>query len=262
MYRLTAVLFCYACLASLTEAAIVVKPVTYEVDNTVFEGMLVYDGDIRKAKPGILMVPNWMGVTDEAVARARQIADDDYVVFLVDMYGADVRPKNSEEAGEAAGFVRGDRPLMRQRAEAALATFKGSAQDGVPLDTRKLAAIGFCFGGGTVLELGRTGADLDAIVSFHGDLLSPTLETDAGKTRASVLVLHGADDPYVPQADVQQFIAAMQGTDVDWQLVQFGNAVHSFTNPQANTPGKSQYDRLVAKRAYEYMDELFEEKLD
>lgn len=246
-------------LAGSLSAAFVEKKVSYTHEGTTFEGVLVYDEEIDERAPAVLMVPNWMGVTPEAIKKAKLLADDDYVFFVVDMYGEDVRPKNSTEAGEAAGKVREDRPMMRARAQKALDVFL--SQD-APMDKSDVAAIGFCFGGGTVLELGRSGADLDVIVSFHGDLNSPTLEDDAGATKASVLVLHGADDPYVPQKDVQAFVDAYMKTDIDWQLVQFSNTVHSFTNPQADSPGKSAYNQLSCERAYDYMDELFEEKFD
>lgn len=231
------------------------RRIGYSDTDTRYEGVLVYRGDGGE-RPGILMVPNWMGVTPEAVEKAKRIAGDDYVIFVADMYGADVRPANAEEAGEAAGEVRADRAMMRSRAKLALDALLDS---GAPVDAERTAAIGFCFGGGTVLELGRAGAPLDAVVSFHGDLLSPTLEADAGANEGRVLVLHGAEDPYVPQEDVRAFVAAMRGTGVDWQLVQFGGTVHSFTDPTADTAGKAAYQPRSARRAYRYMRDLFGE---
>lgn len=236
------------------------KSITYSIGETTFVSTIIYPTDSDKPLPGLLMVPNWMGPTEAAMEKAEAIAEDDYVIMVVDMYGTEVRPKNGNEAGQAAGLVRGDRPLMRARAQTALDKFLEQA-DAVNLAKDKIAAIGFCFGGGTVLELGRSGANLDAIVTFHGDLVSPTLEADAGKTKAKVLVLHGADDPYVPQADVQQFISVMQKTDVDWQLVQYSGTVHSFTNPDADSDG-SRFNRTSSYRAFEAMEELLEEIWD
>lgn len=232
------------------------KEITYKDGTTNYAGVLVYDESISEPSSGILMVPNWMGVTDASIEKAKEIASDRYVVFVADMYGREIRPANSNEAGKAAEFVRGDRALMRARAQLSLDTFLATE---APLDTAHVAAIGFCFGGGTVLELGRSGADVDAIVSFHGDLLSPTLEQDAGKTTAKVLVLHGADDPYVPQSDVQAFISAMLETDVDWQLLQYSNTVHSFTDPNANAVGQADYNPVSSERAFESMADLFGE---
>ncbi len=237
---------------------IAIRSVVYEVDGTSFESTIVWDADEDDLRPGVLMVPNWMGPTRPSMEKAIEIAFEGYVVMMADLYGTDVRPENTDQAAEAAGFLRGDRTLMRERTGKALEVLKN--EKGIPLDPERMAAIGFCFGGGAVLEFARTGADLDAVVSFHGDLLSPTLEADSGKIRASVLVLHGADDPFVPQENVQQWISVMMETDVDWQLVQFSNTVHSFTDPGAAMEGKAEYNALSAERAFEYMEELFEEK--
>lgn len=244
---------------NLAQADFVEQTIQYSDGKTSYSGVLVYDEDLDENVPGIFMVPNWMGVTSSAIEKAKLIAGDDYVVFVADMYGVNIRPSNASEAGDAAGFVRADRALMRQRAKLGLETF---LKQEAPTDTKHIAAIGFCFGGGTVLELGRSGAEIDAIVSFHGDLMSPTLAEDAAATQAHVLVLHGAADPYVPQTDVQAFVDAMLKTDADWQLIQYSGAVHSFTNPAANTAGQSQYDAKVTERAYESMHDLFEELWD
>lgn len=237
------------------------KTVVYEFEGKTFESSIVIPAAAAdEALPGILMIPNWMGPTDASLDKATKVAGDDYIVMMVDMYGTEVRPANAQEAGEAAGAVRGDRAIMRARAAKALEVFKAEAAVN-GLDTDKIAAIGFCFGGGAALELGRSGADIDAIVSFHGDLLSPTLEADAKHTRAKVLALHGADDPYVPQGDVQAFIEVMKDTDVDWQLVQYSGTVHSFTNPNADSDG-ARYHPRSASRAFEAMDDLFDEIWD
>lgn len=240
----------------VAEAATVVKPLAYEIDGETFEGMLVYDDAVSKPRPGLVMVPNWLGVTERSAEKAARAAGDRYVVFMADMYGKSVRPSNPDEAKAAASAVRGDRPLMRKRAQAAVEAFR--AQDEVAIDTSKMAAIGFCFGGGSVLELARSGADLDAFVSFHGNLDTPDPK-DAQQIKAPVLVLHGADDPAVPKEQVDGFIAEMKATDVDWQLVSYGNAVHSFTDPYANVPGRNEYNPEVAQRAFAAMNDLLDE---
>lgn len=234
-----------------------VQTVSYDLDGVSFESAIVSADGADEKKPGILMVPNWMGPTAASLERAKQIAGDDYLVMMVDMYGTETRPANADEAAAAATFVRNDRDLMRARASKALEAFRSEGAK-LGLDPDHIAAIGFCFGGGTVLELGRSGADVDVIASFHGDLISPTLEADAGNTKAKVLVLHGADDPYVPQSDVATFLAVMQNTSVDWQLVQYGGAVHSFTNPQAASDG-ARYHASSDKRSFEALDALLEE---
>ena len=230
------------------------KTLRYKLDGTAFEGTLVWQGD-AEAKPAILMIPNWMGPTEASLRKAKRIAGDQYVVFMADMYGVNVRPENASEASEAAGAVRADRAMMRARAAKALAVLR--QQEHAPVLRDEVAAIGFCFGGGTVLELARSGADVDAVVSFHGDLMSPTLAEDSDRITASVLVLHGADDPYVPQEHVREFIGVMQDTEVDWQLIQYGNTVHSFTDPNADAKGKADYHPASARRAFAAAEQLF-----
>jgi dienelactone hydrolase len=241
----------------LTEAAVVVKPVPYEIDGEAFEGLLVYDDAVTEPRPGLVMVPNWLGVTDQSAEKAARAASDKYVVFMADLYGKAVRPSNPEEARAAATAVRGDRPLMRKRTQAAVDVFKAQGAS-VALDSSRMAAIGFCFGGGAVLELARAGADLKAFVSFHGNLDTPN-PADAAQIKAPVLVLHGADDPAVPQAQVDGFVAEMKAAKVDWQLVSYGGAVHSFTDPYAKVPGRNEYHPVVAKRSFEAMNALLDE---
>lgn len=244
-------------LAGLAEAAVVVKPLPYQIDGEAFEGLLIYDDAVTTPRPGLLMVPNWLGVTEDSAKKAARAAGDKYVVFMADMYGKAVRPSNADEAKAAATLVRSDRQLMRKRAQAAVEVLKAQTAQ-VALDASKLGAIGFCFGGGAVLELARSGAELKGFVSFHGNLDTPN-PNDAQNIKAPILVLHGADDPAVPQAQVDGFIAEMKAAKTDWQLVSYGGAVHSFTSPVANVPGRNQYHPLVAVRAFKAMNELFDE---
>ncbi|WP_417796929.1 dienelactone hydrolase family protein [Stutzerimonas nitrititolerans] len=239
------------------EAAVVAKSVAYEIDGEAFEGTLVYDDAVTTPRPGLVMVPNWLGVTDRAAEKAARAASDKYVVFVADLYGKAVRPSNADEAKAAASSVRADRPLMRKRTQAAVDALKSQAGS-VALDSRKLAAIGFCFGGGAVLELARSGADLSAFVSFHGNLDTPN-PADAQNIKAPVLVLHGANDPSVPQQQVDGFIAEMKASSADWQLINYGGAVHSFTDPYANVPGRNEYHPVVAARAFQAMNALLDE---
>jgi len=238
------------------------EQISYELEGTEFQGHLIY-GETDERLPGILMVPNWMGPdTPMTLRKAREVAGSDFAVFVVDMYGVDVRPTDASEAGEAASFVRGDRALMRARAAKAVEVFKGLSASH-PIDADKMLGIGFCFGGGTLLEYARSGSEtLDGIVSFHGDLASPTLEADAGAIATPLLVLHGADDPYVPQSDVRAFVDALQAAGVDnWTLVQFSGTVHSFTDPTADSDG-ARYNRRSAERAFEMMEDFAEERFE
>jgi dienelactone hydrolase len=236
----------------------VVEDLSWEFGGTTFTGQLIVPENASGPLPGLLMIPSWMGPTERAAEKAAWAAGDRYVVLVADVYGADVRPQNSGEAAQAAGALRSDRELMRQRGQAALEALRGAASH-APLDPERIAAIGFCFGGGAVLELARSGADLDAVISFHGDLQSPTLQSDTGRIQGKVLVLHGAADPLVPHEDVIAFADAMNATDVDWSLIAYGGAVHSFTNPYANSPGTSQYDATAARRSLAAMRLLLDE---
>ncbi|WP_130472673.1 dienelactone hydrolase family protein [Candidatus Magnetaquicoccus inordinatus] len=239
-------------------AAMVEEKVKHSLDGVSFESVLVYDDAVNVPRPAVLMVPNWLGVTAQAVEQAKQIAAGEYVLLVADLYGENIRPKNSSEAQQAAGMLRGNRPLLRARANHALDTLLSVGQK-VGLHPQQTAAIGFCFGGGTVLELARSGRDLKGVVSFHGNLDTPN-PADAAQIKAAVLVLHGADDPLVPPAQVAAFEAEMKAhAHIDWQLVSFGGAVHSFTDPEANTPGKVMYHERTAKRAFVMMHKLFAE---
>lgn len=248
---------------SVASATMVEKTIPYELDGVHFEGRLIYDDSVNagEALPGMVMFPNWMGPSDNAYTKARMLAGDDTAVFVADMYSVGIRPSNRAEAGKAAGSIRKDRPLMRARAQKAVDVFR-SLSNQHPIDAERTLAIGFCFGGGTVLELARSGTEsIQGVVSFHGDLMSPTLATDTQQIKIPVLVLHGADDPHVPPADVQTFVQTMKSGGVDdWTLVEFSGAVHSFTNPDANSDS-ARYHARTAKRAFKMMHDFAAEVL-
>jgi dienelactone hydrolase len=232
----------------------------YTHGGDTFEGTVVWEAGEEDRRPGLLMVPNWLGPTPAARAKAARLAGDDYVVLVVDLYGVGVRPANAEEAGQAAGVLRADRALLRARMRAAEEAFR-SAED-LPLAGDPFSAVGFCFGGGAVLEYARSGAPLAAVGSFHGDLASPTLAEDSDRIRARLMVLHGADDPFVPPEEVEAWVEVMRETEVDWQLIEFSNTVHSFTDPQAALPGRAEYQPRSARRAFAYWDDFLEESYD
>lgn len=253
--RRTALLLTLVSLPSL--AAVVKKPVGWSIGGARYEGVLVYDDAVRAARPGLVLVPNWLGVTPANVKQAEQLAGQRYVILVADVYGAASRPKNGEEAGKLAGGLKANRAQLRERAAKALEALLAQAKT-APLDATKVGAIGFCFGGTAALELARSGAKLGGVVSFHGGLDSPKPE-DGKNIKARVLALHGADDPFESKADLEAFEDELRAAKVDWQLVKFGGAVHSFTDVDANTPGKTQYDAPVARRAYRLMDDFFAE---
>jgi dienelactone hydrolase len=239
-----------AALAAPVQAVMQAKPAEWELDGTKFSGFVVYD-DSGANKPGIVMVPNWMGVTEAAVERARAIAGSDYVVLVADVYGRDVRPKNPQEAGQAAHAAYADLAGLRARAGKAVEVLKANTA-GAPLDASRVAAVGFCFGGSTVLELARSGAELAGVVTFHGGL-DTAQPAQAGAVKASLLVLNGAADGNVPPEQVQAFQKEMDAAGADWQFVNFSGAVHCFAEPDANRPPGCKYDEKAAKRAYSMM---------
>lgn len=235
-----------------------VQPVAYSLDGQAFEGQLLFDAAIRAPRPGLLMAPNWLGVSQGALDLARKVAERGYVVLVADLYGKDVRPNGPEQAGAAMMPLKNDRALLRKRMQASLKALLDQAGK-VPLDSAKLATFGFCFGGCCALELARDGAALAAAVSFHGTLDTPH-PADAKNIKGSVLVLDGAIDPLVPRGQLGAFIKEMTDAGVDWALTSYGGAAHSFTDPNAQVPGMMQYDAKVSRRAFAAMFDLLDER--
>ncbi|MHA6205246.1 dienelactone hydrolase family protein [Dyella soli] len=235
--------------AFAAQAKMVHKPVEWTEGGTRFHSVLVYDDAVATRRPGLVMVPNWYGVNDLALSKADGIAGKEYVILVTDMYGEKVRPTSDDQAMAAVKPLYGDRGLMRKRINLALDQLKAQGKD-APIDLTKLAAIGFCFGGSAVLDLARSGADVAAVVSFHGALQTddPSL---AKQIKARVLVMNGADDKgTMPDAD--KFMDEMRGSKADWQFVVLGNSVHCFTETDQHKPG-CMYDERAAQRSYRLM---------
>jgi len=241
-------------------AAMQAKPVEWTQDGTTFSGVLVYDDGDNDKRPGLVMVPNWKGVNDSAIAKAKQLAGDDYVVLVADVYGKGVRPKTDAEAGPVATKLRNDRPVLRARALKAIEVLKAQAGK-APLDASRIGAVGFCFGGTTVLEMARAGAPLAGVVSLHGGLGSP-LPAKAGGTHPSVLVLNGADDKSVSKEDIASFEQEMNAAKIDWEFTNYSGAVHCFAESDANSPPGCVYNPRASKRAWKALDEFFEERFE
>ncbi|QXI27195.1 dienelactone hydrolase family protein [Pseudomonas vanderleydeniana] len=235
---------------------ITVSSVVYQIDGQSYEGRLAFDASHKGARPGLLMAPNWMGVSAGAEKIAQSVAAKGYVVLIADLYGQSVRPQNGDQAGAAMMPLKNDRAELRKRMQAAFEALQGQVL--APVDTAKLATFGFCFGGCCSLELARTGAPVKAAVSFHGTLDTPN-PADANNIKGAVLVLHGASDPLVPREQLPAFEEEMNAAGVDWQLLSYGGAVHSFTDPHANVPGKMMYDAKTASRSFTAMHNLLEE---
>ncbi len=231
------------------------EAIAYRQDDAILEGYAAHPGGTAK-RPGVLVVPAWNGVNDYARKRAEMIAGMGYVALVADVYGKGIRPQSFEDAAKEAGKYRADRPLLRARVAAGLKALR--ELPGV--DAARLAAIGYCFGGQAVLELARSGADILGVVSFHGALDTPT-PGDAKNIKGKVLALHGADDPYVPAEVVQAFEQEMRQGGVDWQLVAYGGAVHSFTDWDAGSDISRgfAYDAKADRRSWAAMQGFFDE---
>lgn len=237
-------------------AAIQTKTIEYKDGDTVLEGYVAYDDAVVGKRPGVLVVHDWMGFGLFANHKADDLAKLGYTALAVDIYGKGVRPKNTDEAGAQATLYKSDRALLRKRILAGYETLKKETT----VDASKIAVMGFCFGGTTSLELARSGAPIVGVVSFHGGLNTPT-PMDAKNIKAKILALHGADDPYVPVAEVQAFEKEMTDAKVDWQLVKYSGAVHAFTNPAAgndNSKGAA-YNANADKRSWVAMKSFLEE---
>lgn len=232
------------------------RPVEWTIGEETFAGFVVYDDANQIRRPGLVMVPNWMGVNEDAVAKAKEIAADDYVILVADVYGKDVHPKDHTEARKALQSAYAAPEGLAARVAKAVDVLK--TQSGVPLDTARIGAIGFCFGGGAVLDLARSGADVAGVVSFHGNL-KPSATAQPGGMKASVLVLNGASDASVPAEARAAFVQEMETARADWQFVDFGGTVHCFTEPSENE-GNCRYNERSSKRAFEMMGDFFAER--
>lgn len=238
-------------------AEIKTEIVTYKQGDQELEGYLAWDDSkVDKPVPGVLIIHQWMGLTDYEKSRARQLAELGYVAFAADIYGKGVRPANPGEAAATSGKFKSDRQLYRQRLNAGLEQLKSRPM----VDGSRIAAIGYCFGGTGVLELARSGAEVQGVVSFHGALDSPAPE-DGKNIRAKVLVCHGADDPFVKAEDIAAMKKEFNDAQVDWQMIYYANAVHSFTQPMAgndNSRGAA-YNEKADHRSWQAMQSFFGE---
>ena len=238
------------------QAEVQTRLIEYRQGTTVMEGFLAYDSSVAGKRPGVLIVHQWKGLGPYEKKRAEMLAQLGYTAFAVDIYGKGIRAGNPKDAAALAGKYKEDRALLRARAAAGLEVLKN--QD--LTDPQRIAAIGYCFGGTTVLELARSGAEVSGVVSFHGGLSTPHPD-DAGKIRCKVLALHGADDPFVKSEEVAAFQDEMRKANVDWQLMAFGGAVHSFTDWNAgndNSKGAA-YNEKADHRSWESMNSFFSE---
>jgi dienelactone hydrolase len=234
-------------------AEIVSETVEYRHEGTVCEGTLVYDNALGSPLPGVLVFHAWGGAGEYEQARAKMLAEQGYVAFVADIYSKGIRPQTIEERKALVGHYYGDRAMTRARAEAALTALKSNPR----VNGDKIGAIGYCFGGMVALELARSGAPLDAVATFHGSLNTPAPD-DAKNIKAAVLALHGADDPYVSNAEVAAFKKEMEDGGVTFQFISYPGAVHSFSDWNAgndNSTGAA-YNEEADKASWTAMTEF------
>jgi dienelactone hydrolase len=222
-------------LAALQTAHAAVKgePVEYKAGGTVLKGYLAYDDAVKGKRPGVLVVHEWWGHNEYARMRARMLAELGYTALAVDMYGDGKQAAHPDDAGKFSGEVKKNMPMAKARFDAALNLLKKQAT----VDSKRIAAIGYCFGGGIVLEMARAGEPLKGVVSFHGSL-STDQPAKRGKVKAKLLVLAGGDDPFVPPAQVDGFKKEMDAAKVNYKFVSYPGAKHAFTNPEATKLGE------------------------
>lgn len=239
-------------------AELVKKEIEYKDGKDVMLGYLVYDDAVKEKLPAIVVVHDWMGLNDENKQKVEETAKLGYVAFGADIYGKGNRPANADEASKMAGAWKADRKKLRKRVNAALNAVKNQSM----VDKKRLGATGYCFGGTTVLELARSGAPVNAVATFHGGLDSLTPQ-DAKNIKGHILVLHGADDPFVKAEDIKAFQEEMRSAKVDWQMIEYGNSVHSFTIKSAgndNSKGAA-YNAKADQRSWAALKAFLQESL-
>ena len=226
-----------------------VESVFYSVSGIGCRGALISEDGVKGTRPLLLMAPNWRGVIKPAIETGQLLAHEGYVVFVADMFGEGNGPVGTEDPMTFLQPFMADVPGMRRRIAAALDTLTREADRRAIGDITRRAAIGFCFGGLNVIDLARSGADVQAVVSMHGTLVTPQ-PAGRGDIKAAVLAVHGAADPVAPKAERDAFEAEMNEAGARWALLTFGHVVHAFTDPAANIPGVAVYDEAATRHGY------------
>ncbi|UCH24086.1 MAG: dienelactone hydrolase family protein [Deltaproteobacteria bacterium] len=238
------------------QAAVVTKSVPYQHNDVTLEGYLAYDDSFKGKRPGVLIVHEWWGLNDYARRRAEQLAMMGYIAFALDMYGKGKVTPHPNQAVEWMNQINQNIQTWRRRAMAGLQVLNRE-----PLtDKNRIAAIGYCFGGSTVQQLAYGGAHISGVVSFHGSLISPA-NVQANDVKAKILICHGSADPFAKPAQVQHYLATMEKSGLDWQMIFYGGAKHSFTNPDADKvdiPALG-YNKSADQRSWQHMKIFFDQ---
>ena len=240
-----------------SRAEVVGKPVEYYAGKDTLKGYIAYDSKFKDKRPGILVVHEWWGNNDYSRRRANMLAELGYVAFAVDMYGNGRLADNPADAGKFAGEVGKNIPLMVARFSAAFDELKKNEV----VDPARIGAIGYCFGGGVVLNMARQGVDLKGVVSFHG-MLATQSPAEKGKAKARILACNGADDKFISADNIKDFKAEMKAAGVDLKFINYPGSVHAFTNPDATELGKKfnmpiAYNEKADKKSWADMQEFF-----
>jgi len=253
--RATLALLAAAALVATAHAKIVTRAVAYDHDGQKLQGYLAYDDAQSGPRPGVLVIHEWWGLNDYTRMRTRQLAEMGYVAFAADVYGDGKTTRDAKEAQAWSSAVSAQPGLVAARSKAGLDVMRKEKVT----DVEKMAAIGFCFGGTAVLQLAYAGVPLKGVVTFHGGLVVPDAQ-QAAKIRTPIVVLHGAEDTFVKPETIDGLRKALDAAKVDWFMVTYAQAVHAFTNPDADSfkiPGIG-YNEKAAKRSWDEMARFFQ----
>lgn len=243
--------------------AMVEKKVPYEVDGRQFEGKIVYDDSVTGKRPAIYMQPDWKGIDPDTTGQAREVAGKDYVVLMADMFGKGYGEIKKDETQLRAGMlaVHRDRPFTIACGKKSFDTMRDEADKLGLIEPAKSAAIGYCAGGGYVLELARAGAPFKAVVVFHVTNPNPVVPGTPCNIKGRVLAVHGRADPITPKDKMDAFEDEMTKSKIDWHVVMFGRGVHSFCDRTAHNPAAAQFDEKLCRTSYMLMRDFFTETL-
>jgi dienelactone hydrolase len=242
--------------AAAAAAEIQTKQIDYKQGETILQGLIAWDDAVKGKRPGVLVVHEWWGHNDHARYQAKRLAQAGYVGLALDMFGKGKVTTHPKDAQAFVSEAKQDPAVVPARFRAALEQLKHDPH----VDADRIAAIGYCFGGSVVLDEARAGADLDAVVSFHGALATKS-PAEQGKVKARVLVLTGAADPFVPAEQVAAFAQEMKAAGAKFQVVSYPGVKHGFTNPDAGKAGMDalEYNAEVDKKSWAAMLAFFKE---
>jgi dienelactone hydrolase len=250
----------FVLLAFGLEAAIKTEPVEYKAGGVTMKGMIAYDDAKQGKRPGVIVVHEWWGNNEYSQKRARMLAELGYTALAADMFGEGKQATHPNDASKFVEEVSNNMAAAQARFVAAMNTLKAHKT----VDPQHIAAIGYCFGGGLVIEMARRGLDLDGVVSFHGNPATKGAPATPGQVKAKILVAHGAADPFVEPEQVTKFEEEMKNAKADARVIQYPNAQHSFTNPAADENGKKfnlplAYNAEADTKSWEDMQKFLKE---